>query len=74
MMFSNTLKECHVILKGPTYTPQEGDGYPNIESANVGMRKALDLFANIRPYKVPKLGIDWIFFRENTEGRICSWV
>ena len=62
------LKKCHVILKGPTTTPQEGDGLPNIESANVAMRKELDLFANIRPYKLPKEGIDWIFFRENTEG------
>ena len=62
------LKECHVILKGPTMTPQKGDGYPNLESANVAMRKALDLFANVRPVKVPELDIDWTFFRENTEG------
>ena len=62
------LKECHVILKGPTTTPQAGDGRPNIESANVAMRKALDLFANVRPVKVPDQGIDWTFFRENTEG------
>ena len=41
---------------------------PNIESANVAMRKALDLFANIRPVKVPEEGINWIIFRENTEG------
>ena len=62
------LKQCHVILKGPTTTPQAGDPWPNIESANVAMRKALDLFANIRPVKVPEEGIDWTFFRENTEG------
>ncbi|MBQ2273372.1 MAG: isocitrate/isopropylmalate dehydrogenase family protein [Clostridia bacterium] len=62
------LKACHVILKGPTHTPNAGDGYPNIESANVAMRKALDLFANVRPVKVPDQGIDWTFFRENTEG------
>lgn len=62
------LKQCHVILKGPTTTPQAGDGLPNIESANVAMRKALDLFANVRPVKVPAEGIDWTFFRENTEG------
>ncbi|MBQ3520185.1 MAG: isocitrate/isopropylmalate dehydrogenase family protein [Clostridia bacterium] len=62
------LKKCHVILKGPTTTPQAGDGLPNIESANVAMRKALDLFANVRPVKVPEEGIDWTFFRENTEG------
>jgi isocitrate dehydrogenase (NAD+) len=62
------LKKCHVILKGPTTTPREGDEWPNIESANVAMRKELDLFANVRPVKVPEEGIDWTFFRENTEG------
>ncbi len=62
------LKECDVILKGPTTTPQKGSGMPNIESANVAMRKALDLFANIRPVKVPSEGINWTIFRENTEG------
>ena len=62
------LKKCHVILKGPTTTPEAGDGWPNIESANVAMRKELDLFANVRPVKVPEKGIDWTFFRENTEG------
>ena len=45
-----------------------GDEWPNIESANVAMRRELDLFANVRPVKVPKDGIDWVFFRENTEG------
>ena len=62
------LKDCHIILKGPTTTPQKGSGMPNIESANVAMRKALDLFANIRPVKVPEEGINWTIFRENTEG------
>ena len=62
------LKACHVILKAPTTTPEKGDEWPNIESANVAMRRYLDLFANVRPVKVPKEGIDWIFFRENTEG------
>lgn len=62
------LKSCQVILKGPTTTPQKGSGMPNIESANVAMRKALDLFANIRPVKVPGEGIHWTIFRENTEG------
>ena len=62
------LKACHVILKGPTTTPHQGDGMPNIESANVAMRKALDLFANVRPVKIAEEGIDWTFFRENTEG------
>ncbi len=62
------LKGCHVILKGPTTTPRAGDPWPNIESANVSMRKELDLFANVRPVHVPDKGIDWTFFRENTEG------
>jgi isocitrate dehydrogenase (NAD+) len=62
------LKQCHVILKAPTTTPRKGDPWPNIESANVAMRKELDLFANVRPVKVPEEGIDWMFFRENTEG------
>lgn len=62
------LKSCEIILKGPTTTPQKGSGMPNIESANVAMRKALDLFANIRPVKVPEEGINWTIFRENTEG------
>lgn len=62
------LKLCDVILKGPTTTPRAGDKWPNIESANVAMRKELDLFANVRPVKVPDQGIDWTFFRENTEG------
>ena len=61
------IKRCHVTLKGPTTTPEAGDEWPNIESANVAMRKELDLFANVRPVRVPADGIDWIFFRENTE-------
>ena len=61
------IRECHVTLKGPTHTPERGDGWPNLESANVGMRKELDLFANVRPVRIPAQGIDWTFFRENTE-------
>jgi isocitrate dehydrogenase (NAD+) len=62
------LKHCHVILKAPTTTPRAGDPWPNIESANVAMRRTLDLFANVRPVRIPAQGIDWTFFRENTEG------
>ena len=61
------IKACDVTLKGPTTTPEKGDGWPNLESANVGMRKELDLFANVRPVRVPSESIDWMFFRENTE-------
>ena len=58
------IKECDVLLKGPTTTPKGG----NLESANVTLRRELDLYANVRPVSVPDEGIDWIFFRENTEG------
>ena len=64
----SALKQCHVILKGPLTTPKKGDPWPNLESANVSMRRELDLFANVRPVKVAEKEIDWIFFRENTEG------
>ncbi len=62
------IKSCHVILKGPTTTPRKGDGWPSLESANVVLRKELDLFANVRPIKIEDEAIDWVFFRENTEG------
>ncbi len=58
------IKQCDVILKGPTTTPKGG----TMESANVAMRRELDLYANVRPVSVPELDIDWIFYRENTEG------
>ena len=61
------IKTYHVTLKGPTTTPRRGDPWPNIESCNVALRKELDLFANVRPVRIPKQGIDWMFFRENTE-------
>ncbi|MDO5448966.1 MAG: isocitrate/isopropylmalate family dehydrogenase [Clostridia bacterium] len=58
------IKECPVLLKGPTTTPKGG----TMESANVALRRALDLYANVRPVEVPDQNIDWIFYRENTEG------
>ena len=58
------IKSCDVLLKGPTTTPMGG----SMESANVTLRRELDLFANVRPVSIPEEGIDWIFFRENTEG------
>lgn len=60
--------ECDVVLKGPTTTPNAAMGGKNLESANVFLRKKLDLFANVRPVQLPQEGIDWTFFRENTEG------
>ena len=62
------LKTCDVILKGPTTTPREGDPWPNIESANVAMRRELDLFANVRPVSVPEKNIDWTFYRETPKA------
>jgi isocitrate dehydrogenase (NAD+) len=61
------IRKYHVTLKGPTTTPRKGDPWPNLESCNVRMRKELDLFANVRPVRVPEKGINWLFFRENTE-------
>ena len=58
------IRACDVLLKGPTTTPKGG----SMESANVTLRRELDLFANVRPVNVPEQGIDWVFFRENTEG------
>jgi len=58
------IKSCDVLLKGPTTTPNGG----TMESANVSLRRELDLYANVRPVKVPEQGINWIFYRENTEG------
>ena len=62
------IKECDLLLKGPTTTPGKGDNLPNFESANVTLRRELDLFANVRPVVIPEKNIDWIFYRENTEG------
>lgn len=62
------IRGCNVVLKGPTTTPQGGTGAKELESANVAMRRELDLFANVRPVSIPAEGIDWTFFRENTEG------
>ena len=58
------IKACDVLLKGPTTTPMGG----TMESANVTLRRELDLYANVRPVMIQEEGIDWIFFRENTEG------
>ncbi len=57
------LKQCNVILK--TTTPRKGDPW---KGANAAMRKELELFANVRSVQVLKDGIDWVLFRENTEG------
>lgn len=62
------IKKCHVLLKGPMVTPREGDPWPNLISANTMLRRELELFAAVRPIKIPEKNIDWAFFRENIEG------
>ena len=66
-----TIREIGLAIKGPTTTPS-GGGH---SSANVQLRKALDLFANVRPARtLPGVvgpfddkKIDIIIIRENTE-------
>ena len=43
------IKSCDVLLKGPTTTPMGG----KMESANVTLRRELDLYANVRPVVIP---------------------
>lgn len=62
------VKQCDVLLKGPMVTPRAGDGLPNLVSANSLLRRELELFAAVRPIKIPERDIDWTFFRENIEG------
>lgn len=62
------VKQCDVLLKGPMVTPRAGDGLPNLISANSLLRRELELFAAVRPIRIPDKNIDWTFFRENIEG------
>lgn len=62
------VKQCDVILKGPMVTPRAGEPWPNLLSANSLLRRSLELFAAVRPIRIPDKGIDWTFFRENIEG------
>lgn len=62
------IKACDVLVKGPMVTPRAGDGLPNLVSANSLLRRELELFAAVRPIKIPDKNIDWTFFRENIEG------
>lgn len=61
-------KKCDVLVKGPFVTPRAGDPYPNLVSANSLLRRGLQLYAAVRPIRIPDKGIDWTFFRENIEG------
>ncbi len=76
--FGNTLPDSSIeamrrnkiSLKGPIMTPV-GKGFTSV---NVGLRKALDLYANVRPVKaLPNVKcrypeLDLVIVRENTEG------
>lgn len=62
------IKKCDVIIKGPMVTPRVGEPWPNLVSANSLLRRGLELFAAVRPIRIPDKGIDWTFFRENIEG------
>ena len=65
----DSVKRTRVALKGPVTTPI-GEGFTSV---NVGLRKALDLYANLRPvWSMPGVpsrfsGIDLVIVRENTE-------
>jgi isocitrate dehydrogenase (NAD+) len=65
----DSVQRTKVALKGPVTTPVGG----GFTSVNVGLRKALDLFANLRPvWNIPGVpsrytGVDLIIVRENTE-------
>ncbi len=62
------INQCQVLLKGPTTTPDNQESGFNLESANVALRRELDLYANVRPVSIPDKNINWVFYRENTEG------
>lgn len=62
------IKKCNVLIKGPMVTPRPGDPWPNMVSANSLLRRGLELFAAVRPIRIPEKNIDWTFFRENIEG------
>ena len=65
-----SIRTNRVALKGPIMTPV-GKGFTSV---NVGLRKALDLYANVRPVKaLPNVPcrypeLDLVIVRENTEG------
>ena len=65
----DSIRRNKVALKGPLTTPV-GEGFTSV---NVGLRKALDLFANLRPvWNLPSVtsrydNVDLVIVRENTE-------
>jgi isocitrate dehydrogenase (NAD+) len=65
----DSIRRNKIALKGPVTTPI-GEGFTSV---NVGLRKALDLYANLRPvWNLPGVdarfnGVDLVIVRENTE-------
>jgi len=65
----DSIRQNKVALKGPVTTPVGG----GFTSVNVGLRKALDMFANLRPvWNIPSVpsryqDVDLVIVRENTE-------
>jgi isocitrate dehydrogenase (NAD+) len=65
----DSIRRTRVALKGPCATPI-GEGFTSV---NVGLRKALDLYANLRPVSnlpgIPSRfqNVDLVIVRENTE-------
>ena len=65
----DSVRSNKVALKGPVTTPI-GEGFTSV---NIGLRKALDLYANLRPAKNIEgvtsrfQGVDLVIVRENTE-------
>ena len=65
----DSIRKNKVALKGPVTTPI-AEGFTSV---NVGLRKALDLYANLRPVKNLEgvasrfQGVDLVIVRENTE-------
>jgi len=65
----DSIRKNKVALKGPITTPI-GEGFTSV---NVGLRKALDLYANLRPvWNLPNVpsryqNVDLVIVRENTE-------
>ncbi len=59
-----SIEKNKVVIKGPITTPV-GAGFRSI---NVHLRKKYDLYSNVRPIKSTEKNIDFVIFRENTEG------
>lgn len=67
--FLGKAREVDAIIKGPLYTPSHDPGF---RSVNVLIRRELDLYANVRPFRsfrgVSQKQLDLVIFRENLEG------